>query len=61
MCFFQGTVATVMTQPFDVMKTRMMNAKPGEYSVSNFTKFFFNVYCVDEIVSTNPSSCLIDS
>lgn len=27
-----GTVATVMTQPFDVMKTRMMNAKPGEYS-----------------------------
>ena len=31
---FQGTVATMITQPFDVMKTRMMNAKPGEYSVS---------------------------
>ncbi|XP_057311453.1 mitochondrial dicarboxylate carrier-like isoform X2 [Hydractinia symbiolongicarpus] len=26
-----GTVATIMTQPFDVMKTRLMNAKPGEY------------------------------
>jgi len=26
-----GTVATLMTQPFDVMKTRMMNAAPGEY------------------------------
>ncbi|XP_070580831.1 mitochondrial dicarboxylate carrier-like [Ptychodera flava] len=26
-----GTIATAMTQPFDVMKTRMMNAKPGEY------------------------------
>lgn len=27
-----GTVATMMTQPFDVMKTRMMNAKPGVYN-----------------------------
>jgi len=27
-----GTVATVLTQPFDVMKTRLMNAKPGEYN-----------------------------
>jgi len=26
-----GTVATIVTQPFDVMKTRLMNAKPGEY------------------------------
>eukprot|EP00794_Sanderia_malayensis_P008767 gene8767-9704_t len=26
-----GTVATIMTQPFDVMKTRMMNAQPGQY------------------------------
>jgi dicarboxylate transporter 10 len=25
-------VATLMTQPFDVMKTRLMNAKPGTYS-----------------------------
>lgn len=27
-------VATCMTQPFDVMKTRLMNAPPGKYSVS---------------------------
>ncbi|XP_064598941.1 mitochondrial dicarboxylate carrier-like [Liolophura sinensis] len=27
-----GTIATFLTQPLDVMKTRMMNAKPGEYS-----------------------------
>lgn len=26
-----GTIATAMTQPVDVMKTRMMNAKPGEF------------------------------
>eukprot|EP00111_Clytia_hemisphaerica_P020594 TCONS_00060645-protein len=29
--FFAGTIATSITQPFDVIKTRMMNAKPGEY------------------------------
>lgn len=26
-----GATATTMTQPLDVMKTRMMNARPGEY------------------------------
>nr|XP_002126004.1 mitochondrial dicarboxylate carrier-like [Ciona intestinalis] len=26
-----GTIATAMTQPVDVMKTRLMNAKKGEY------------------------------
>jgi dicarboxylate transporter 10 len=26
-----GAVATTMTQPLDVMKTRAMNAKPGEF------------------------------
>ncbi|XP_074648076.1 mitochondrial dicarboxylate carrier-like isoform X2 [Tubulanus polymorphus] len=26
-----GAIATAMTQPLDVMKTRMMNAKPGQY------------------------------
>ncbi|XP_072036490.1 mitochondrial dicarboxylate carrier-like [Amphiura filiformis] len=26
-----GFCATVLTQPFDVMKTRLMNAKPGEF------------------------------
>ncbi|XP_076459736.1 mitochondrial dicarboxylate carrier-like [Babylonia areolata] len=27
-----GTIATLMTMPLDVMKTRMMNAAPGQYS-----------------------------
>jgi dicarboxylate transporter 10 len=27
-----GLIATVITMPFDVLKTRLMNAKPGEYS-----------------------------
>jgi len=27
-----GAVATTLTQPLDVLKTRMMSAKPGEYS-----------------------------
>ncbi|XP_002740921.1 mitochondrial dicarboxylate carrier-like [Saccoglossus kowalevskii] len=26
-----GTLATAITQPFDVIKTRLMNAKPGEF------------------------------
>ena len=30
----QGAVATLITMPLDVMKTRMMNAPPGTYSVS---------------------------
>ncbi|VDK50164.1 unnamed protein product [Gongylonema pulchrum] len=32
MCIFQASIATVMTQPLDVMKTRMMNAKPGQFN-----------------------------
>lgn len=31
LCSFQGTIATVLTQPLDVLKTRAMNAKPGEF------------------------------
>ncbi|KAL5018771.1 hypothetical protein ScPMuIL_004493 [Solemya velum] len=27
-----GTIATFLTQPLDVMKTRVMNAKPGQYA-----------------------------
>uniref|UniRef100_T1J1Y2 Mitochondrial dicarboxylate carrier n=1 Tax=Strigamia maritima TaxID=126957 RepID=T1J1Y2_STRMM len=27
----EGAIATTLTQPLDVLKTRMMNAKPGEY------------------------------
>ena len=30
--YFQGAIATTMTQPLDVLKTRAMNAKPGEFS-----------------------------
>ena len=29
----QGVVATILTQPVDVLKTRMMNAQPGQYKV----------------------------
>ena len=32
--YFQGAIATFLTMPLDVMKTRMMNAKPGTYAVS---------------------------
>lgn len=28
---FAGTMATIITQPLDVLKTRSMNAKPGEF------------------------------
>ena len=28
---FQGAIATTLTQPLDVLKTRAMNAKPGEF------------------------------
>jgi hypothetical protein len=31
--YFQGAVATTLTQPLDVLKTRAMNANPGEFSV----------------------------
>ena len=30
---FQGTIATTITQPVDVMKTRLMEARPGQYKV----------------------------
>ena len=30
----QGAIATTMTQPLDVLKTRSMNAKPGEFGSS---------------------------
>jgi hypothetical protein len=31
----QGGVATTLTQPIDVIKTRVMNARPGEFKVNN--------------------------
>ena len=30
--YCQGAIATTMTQPLDVLKTRAMNAKPGEFN-----------------------------
>jgi len=33
--YMQGAVATLITMPLDVMKTRMMNAPPGTYSVKS--------------------------
>jgi solute carrier family 25 (mitochondrial dicarboxylate transporter), member 10 len=43
-----GMVATVITMPLDVLKTRLMNAKPGEYSgilhcVRDIAKVNFNI------------------
>ena len=32
--YFQAVVATALTQPVDVMKTRLQNAAPGDFSVS---------------------------
>ena len=31
----QGGVATTLTQPIDVIKTRTMNARPGEFKVNS--------------------------
>ena len=42
MYVFQGVFATAMTQPFDVMKTRLMNAKEGEYKVRPLSLFFLH-------------------
>ncbi|XP_031563351.1 mitochondrial dicarboxylate carrier-like [Actinia tenebrosa] len=32
--FIAGTIATGLTQPFDVMKTRLMEARPGQYKTA---------------------------
>lgn len=29
--YFQGAIATSLTQPLDVIKTRAMNSRPGEF------------------------------
>lgn len=43
--FAKGAIATTLTQPLDVLKTRTMNAKPGEYKVIFFYYFhnYFNM------------------
>jgi dicarboxylate transporter 10 len=45
---FQAGIATTITQPLDVMKTRMMNAKPGEFSGI--------LDCTTKIAKTGPMS-----
>jgi dicarboxylate transporter 10 len=42
-----GGVATLLTMPLDVMKTRMMNAPPGTYSSL--------MDCFKDIVTVGPS------
>lgn len=37
----QGTIATSITQPVDVMKTRLMEAKPGQYKVNSILEEIF--------------------
>jgi hypothetical protein len=51
----QGGVATTLTQPIDVIKTRTMNARPGEFKVNNCIQysgdaFFQNLAIVDKSV-----------
>ncbi len=42
-----GGVATLLTMPLDVMKTRMMNAPPGKYNSL--------MDCFKDIVTVGPS------
>ncbi|CAF0848095.1 unnamed protein product [Brachionus calyciflorus] len=42
-----GVIATVITMPLDVLKTRLMNAKPGEYSSI--------MHCAKDILKVGPS------
>ena len=50
--FSQGGVATLITMPLDVMKTRVMNAKPGQYAVSIIS------YSDDIIIAESLVRCL---
>lgn len=40
----KGAIATTLTQPLDVLKTRAMNAKPGEFKVSICIQIINRVY-----------------
>lgn len=44
--FIAGGAATILTQPVDVVKTRMMNAKPGEYTGM--------MHCITDLAKTGP-------
>lgn len=45
----QGAVATTLTQPLDVLKTRAMNAKPGEFSVCTVYFLVITHFCFNQI------------
>ena len=49
--FWQGAIATTMTQPLDVLKTRAMNAKPGEFKVNNELHKFILHNLIDNVDS----------
>jgi dicarboxylate transporter 10 len=42
-----GAIATLLTMPLDVLKTRLMNAKPGEYASI--------MHCARDIAKVGPS------
>lgn len=42
-----GVIATLITMPLDVLKTRLMNAKPGEYSGI--------LHCARDVLKVGPS------
>ena len=42
-----GFIATMITMPLDVLKTRLMNARPGEYSSI--------LHCARDVLKVGPS------
>ena len=43
-------MATALTQPVDVMKTRLQNAKPGEFSVSSIMECANNIVWICQTI-----------
>ena len=54
----QGGVATTLTQPIDVIKTRVMNARPGEFKVNSILGLHV-LKCLQFQVQTSDGSDLI--
>ncbi|XP_065311732.1 mitochondrial dicarboxylate carrier isoform X2 [Dermacentor albipictus] len=50
-------IATTLTQPLDVMKTRMMNAKPGEYKCRSTLRCYSAARC--QRFTTRPTEGLL--
>ena len=48
--YIQAVVATALTQPVDVMKTRLQNAKPGEFSVSQPLSIYHTIQSSTHII-----------